>query len=357
MKIRHLLLIVIAVFLVAGILKAQGPKKDIGSNVPLTPVPDRTPDRSDKSGPPTKRETSDNLPQNSLSIDVDVVSFDAVVTTQDGSPISGLQKKDFRVFDNDVEQTVTNFSPTEAPLTVVILAEFSNTFGYYFDNVVGPAYGFIQSLRPDDWAALIAFDIRPEILTDFTKNKPELVDGLRRMRIPAYSETCLYDAVYDTLQRLDNVDGKKAIFLLATGLDTNISKHTYGEALKKAETSDTMIYAVSMGQLARLYLESRLSRIDDITFLQADNVMRSLAEATGGTAWFPRFQGEYPGIYELVSANLRNEYSLGFVPKERKNDGKFHKLRVEVPPMDLNHNGKPMKLKVRNKKGYYAPKT
>ena len=104
------------------------------------------------------------------------------------------------------------------------------------------------------------------------------------MQIPAYSETCLYDAVYDTLQRLDNVDGKKAIFLLSSGLDTNLSKHTYGEALKKAETSDTMIYAVSLGQLYRLYVESRLSPLSEITFLQADNVMRSFAEATGGTA-------------------------------------------------------------------------
>jgi VWFA-related protein len=240
---------------------------------------------------------------------------------------------------------------------VVILAEFSNTFAYWFDDVVGPAAGFINSLRPDDWAALIAFDIRPEILTDFTKNKNELFDGLRRMRIPAYSETCLYDAVYDTLQRLDNVDGKKAIFLLSSGLDTNISKHTYGEALKKAETSDTMIYSVGMGQLARLYYETRLSSLDQITFLQADNVMRSLAEATGGYAWFPRFQGEYPNIYQAVSANLRNEYSLGFVPKIRKTDGKLHKIRVEVPNLDVNKDGKPDKLKVRHKKGYYAPKS
>ena len=349
MTIRRLLLIVIAVFLIAGISAAQGPKKDIGKDVPLTPVP------SERSG--SSKPKTDDLPQTSLSIDVDVVSFDVVVTDQSGNPIGGLEKKHFRIFDNDIEQQVTNFSSTEAPLTVVILAEFSNTLGYYVDDVVGPAYGFIQSLRPEDWGALIAFDIRPEILTDFTKNKAELVDGLRRMRIPAYSETCLYDAVYDTLQRLENIDGKKAIFLLSTGLDTNISKHTYGEALKKAETSDTMIYAVSMGQLYRLYTEARRSPMSEITFLQADNVMRSLAEATGGTAWFPRFQGEYPSIYQLVSANLRNEYSLGFVPKERKNDGKFHKLRVEVAQLDLNHNGKPVKVKVRHKKGYYAPKS
>jgi VWFA-related protein len=350
MTIRRVLLFVIAVFLVVGLTVAQGPKKDVGKNVPLPPGSDQ------KSQPPAKSE--DQPPQvPSLSIDVDLINFDVVVTDQSGNPISGLEKKHFRVFDDDVEQNITNFAPAEAPLTVVVLAEFSNTFGYYFDDVVGPAAGFINSLRPEDWAALIAFDIRPEILTDFTRNKAELFDGLRRMRIPAYSETALYDAVYDTLQRLDRVDGKKAIFLLSTGLDTNLSKHTYGEALKKAETSDTMIYSVSMGQLARLYYETRLSSLDQITFLQADNVMRSLAEATGGTAFFPRFVGEYPSIYQQVAANLRNEYSIGFVPKVRKLDGKLHKLRVEVPPLDVNHDGKPDKLKVRHKKGYYAPKS
>src|SRR5437667_1648501 len=346
MTIRRLLVLVIAIFMVAGMTMAQGPKKDVGKDVPLPPGSDRS------------TAGKDQLPQvPSLSIDVDVISLDVVVTDQSGNPIGGLEKKHFRIFDDDVEQTVTNFSSTEAPLTVVILAEFSNTIGYYFDDVVGPAAGFINSLRPEDWGALIAFDIRPEILTDFTKNKNELFEGLRRMRVPAYSETCLYDAVYDTLQRLDNVDGKKAIFLLSTGLDTNISKHTYGEALQKAETSDTMIYSVSMGQLARLYFETRLSGLDQITFLQADNVMRSLAEATGGEAFFPQFQGEYPSIYQAVSANLQNEYSLGFVPKVRKLDGKFHKLRVEVPPLDVKNNGKPIKVKVRHKKGYYAPKS
>src|SRR5437868_13187436 len=141
MTIRRLLVFVIAVFLIAGLSMAQGPKKDVGKNVPLPPGSDQ------KSQAPAKGE--DQPPQvPSLSIDVDLINFDVVVTDQSGNPISGLEKKHFRVFDDDVEQTVTNFSPAEAPLTVVILAEFSNTFGYYFDDVVGPAAGFINSLRP-----------------------------------------------------------------------------------------------------------------------------------------------------------------------------------------------------------------
>ena len=326
---------------------AQGPRKDVGTKVPLPDLPDKQPSTSGQEG--------QDLPT-ALSIDVDLVNFDVVVTDKDNNPISGLEKEHFKIFDDNVEQTVSNFSPTDAPLTVVILAEFGDTFGYYYDDVVGPAAGFIQSMRPDDWGALVAFDIRPEILTDFTKDKEALFDGLRRMRIPAYRETCLYDAVYDTLQRLDNVDGKKAIFLLATGLDT-FSKKNYSEALRKAETSDTMIYSIGMGQLARLYLDHRMAPEDSITFLQADNVMRSLAEATGGKSFLPRFAGEYPSIYEMVGASLRNQYSLGFIPKVRKTDGKLHKLRVEVPQLDVNKDGKPDKLKVQHKRGYYAPKS
>jgi len=94
-----------------------------------------------------------------------------------------------------------------------------------------------------------------------------------------------------------------------------------------------------------------------ITFLQADNVLRSFAELSGGTAFFPKFQGEFRSIFETVSAHLRHQYSLGFAPTNRKPDGKLHKIRVEVPPMDVNRDGKLDKLKVRHKQGYYAPKS
>src|SRR3989454_7545006 len=167
MTIRRLLVFIIGVFLAAGISMAQGPKKDGAKNVllPCGSTAQRPPRKSDQQQPP-------QVP--SLSIDVDLMSFDVVVTDQGGNPISGLEKKHFRVFDDDVEQNVTNFSPADAPLTVVVLAEFSDTFGYYFDDVVGPAAGFINSLRKDDWAAPLALDIRPEILTDFPKNKAQV---------------------------------------------------------------------------------------------------------------------------------------------------------------------------------------
>ena len=142
-------------------------------------------------------------------------------------------------------------NPIEAPLTVVILVEFSDTIGYYLDDVLGPAAGFIESLRPEDWGALVAFDMRPEILVDFTKNKRSLLNGLRRLTVPVFSHTALYDAVYDTLERLESVRGKTAIFLLSAGLDT-ISKHSYGDVLNRSSPARKLVSCRKRFQIGAL---------------------------------------------------------------------------------------------------------
>jgi VWFA-related protein len=234
--------------------------------------------------------------------------------------------------------------------------EFSKTLVYYLDDVFRPIVGFVSSLQENDWAALVKVDLHTEILTDFTRNKNLIFRGLQDLRFATYNEVVLFDAVDEVLGRLQKIDGKKAIFLVATGFDT-ISKRTYGEVLKKAEGSDTMIYSVSMGQLFRLYTENGRSSMDNIAFLAADNYLRSLSEATGGQAFYPRFSAEYGDIYDNISKQLRHQYSIAFAPTNLKKDGKFHKLRVEVPDLDLNKDGKKDGLKARHKKGYYAPKS
>jgi VWFA-related protein len=285
---------------------------------------------------------------------IQFVSFDVAVTDKDGNPIVGIEKRHFRVFENDVEQTITDFDVSAKPLAVVILVEFSDTIVYYYDNVVSPAAGFIRTLQPKDWIGLVTFDVRPEIVNDFTRDKNALFDSLQRLQMPFYRETSLYDAVHFVLEQMEEIEEKAAIFLLSSGVDT-MSKHGYTETLKKAEASDTIIYSVGMGQFARTILDPYMEPGAQITFLQADNVMRSLAEATGGLSFFPRFSGEYPGIYETVNADLRHRYTLGFVSTNPHVDGKLRKLKVEVVDTDVDHDGKPDKLKVRHKKGYYAP--
>jgi VWFA-related protein len=229
-------------------------------------------------------------------------------------------------------------------------------FGLSISNIYQSIGGFISTLRDDDWAALVAFDIRPTLVTDFTKNKNHIYEGLKSLRNPTTSETGLFDAVFDTLQKLDKVDGKKAIFLMCTGLDT-ISRHTYSEALKKAQSSDTMIYGISMSQLYKLYYGNRMTQEMNIELLAADNQLTQLAVATGGTTFLPRFDTEYPAIYEAMSHQLRNQYNLAFIPTNQKKDGKLHKLRVVVEDLDVNKDGKLDGLKAHARQGYYAPKS
>lgn len=328
----------IGLLLVTTFVLAQGPNRDLGNQFPVTPAPAPGPGG-----------------QGAISLDVNLVNLDVVVVDKNGNPIGGMEKKHFKVFDDNVEQTITNFTTVESPLTVVVLVEFTQ-FGLYVSNIYQSIGGFIASLRDNDWAALVAYDIHPTLVTDFTKNKNLVYEGLRSLRNPTTSETGFFDAVYDTLQKLDKVDGKKAIFLMSTGLDS-ISRHTYSEALKKAQASDTMIYGISMTQLYKLYYQNRMSQELNIELLAADNQLTQLAMATGGQAFFPRFDTEYPAIYESMSHQLRNQYTLAFIPSNQKRDGKFHKIRVEVADLDVNKDGKPDGLKAHTRQGYYAPKS
>ena len=331
----------LVILLAGAVVFGQGPRRDAGAGLPAP-----------TNNPPPK----DAIQGTPIAIDVDLVNLDVVVADKNGTLIKGLEKRDFKVFDDGVEQTISNFTASESPLTVVIMFEFSKTFAYYYDDVFVPIIGFANSLQENDWAALVKFDLHTEIMSDFTKNKNQLFQGLADLRFATYYEVILFDALDETLGRLQKIEGKKAIFLIATGFDT-ISRHTYGEVLKKAEASDTMIYAVSMGQLYRLYTENNRSSMGNIEFLQADNQLRSLTEATGGQAFYPRFGSEYNDIYDNISKQLRNQYSIAFAPANAKKDGKFHKLKVEVADLDLNKDGKKDGLKARHKKGYYAPKS
>jgi Ca-activated chloride channel homolog len=316
---------------------------------------------SKKQQPPKKKRITPKKPAGdkpeenfTLSVDIELVNLDVVVTDKKGNFIPNLSQKNFRVYEDKVEQKITNFSPTMAPLTIVMLIEFSRTFGYWYDDVILPAAQFIDLLRPDDWAALVAYDLRPEILADFTQDKRDLYQGLNRMRIPSFSESNLFDALKDTLDRLEEVDGKKAVLLISTGIDT-FSKITFDTMLKRVQNTNAVIYCIGMAQLARELFDARgwLAPEERLTFLQADNQLNTFSRRTGGKAWFPRFIGEYPGILQQVGIELRNQYSMGYQPTNPNRDGKFRKIKVEV----IDESGTVVKNVVaRAKEGYQAPK-
>jgi len=205
---------------------------------------------------------------------------------------------------------------------------------------------------------VISFDMKPEILTDFTQDRGQVRGALDMLRIPGFSEIDLYDALAFTLDRMKDIKGRKSILVICTGFDT-FSKLTYDQMLKIARASDTAIYPVSILE----FLEVRSPYGDSINAEVARNELDSIAKYSGGKAYFPRFEGELPGIFEQINGQLRTQYGLGFVPTAPARDGKFHKLKVELvddqgnPLRIVNQKGKVVKYRIVARDGYYAPKS
>jgi len=216
-------------------------------------------------------------------------------------------------------------------------------------------YYFANSLRKEDWVAVIGYDMNSTILCDFTQDRNELQSALRRFTYPAYWESNLSDALIDVLNRVEETEGKVAVLLISTGLDT-FSRHTYQDALDKCKQSNASVYAIGLGQNLRIRAEAAglISNETNMDLLMADNRLKSFAEFSGGAAYFPRFETEFPTIFNNISLLLRSQYSIAYASSNTKKDGKFRKIRVEVNVGLTDAKGKPLKLKVTTRKGYIA---
>ncbi len=280
-----------------------------------------------------------------ISVAVELVNLQVLVTDKKGNIITGLKAGNFTIFEDNVKQEITHFAPVDAAITVVLLVDFSKQVEWFIMDVWNNIYMFADSLRRGDWVAVIGYDIRPTILTDFTQNRNELMEALARFNTPAFRESNLSDAVIFTLERVEEIEGKVAVLLVSTGLDT-FSQHSYDEALNMCKSANATIYAISVGQSVRLRYG-----LDDITWLMADNRLRSFAELTGGEAFYPRFEGELPPLFQDISNMLRNQYSLAYASSNTKKDGKFRKIRVQAN-VDINNDGKPDEVKIMTRSGY-----
>jgi VWFA-related protein len=248
-----------------------------------------------------------------------------------------------------------------------MVIEFSNLFQQYWSygwqETLTACYGFLQTLRPEDNVAVVAFDLKPEILSDFSTNRQETYEAMARLRIPGFSESNMYDALTDMAERMSDIEGRKAILYIGSGMDT-FSKITFDQTRRKLQTSSVPVYALGTLQAYRDYMDSHgamgsLARLD---FLQADNQLRTFTRETGGYAWFPRFFGEYGGIFRQLHDALRNSYALAYQPTNVARDGKFRKIKVDLVGPDgsplkiTDEKGKPMKYQVIAKTGYQAPR-
>ncbi|MBI3662065.1 MAG: VWA domain-containing protein [Acidobacteria bacterium] len=318
--------------------------------------------------PPQEKKKEEPQGEFALSVEVPLVNVDVVVTDGNGNFLSGLRRENFRVLEDGVPQAITNFAPTDAPITIVLLIEFSrlgqSLFSYYATQM---ASDFLRQLKPEDWVALVSYDLKTRIEVDFTRSKEEVRSTLSRMYFPGFSEACLHDALMETLDRLRDVKGKKSILILGTGRDT-FSKKSLDDVLKRLRETDVTIFSVVAGKNYIEYLDARgafggmwgaTARMD---YLQAENEMRSFAAMTGGRSWAPRFEGEWSGIFSDVAASLRNQYNLGYTPANHARDGKLRKIKVQIvdanggPLVVQDQKGKKIKYVIYAREGYLAPK-
>ena len=294
----------------------------------------------------------------SISVTVPEVNVDVVVTDNNGTYLPGLKKENFRVFEDNEAQTISSFAPTEAPITIVLLVEFSTLGGGFLSyNGTNWAAEFLGLLRPTDWVALEDYSMQTHVDVDFTHNTNEIMQSLSTMIFPPFHEANMFDALAETIDRLRDVKGKKAILLLGTGIDT-FSKLTLDKIMANLKETDVSIFFVSTAG-ANTFQGQPTS----MTFLQAQNELNTFAKLTGGRAWFPNFEGEIPDIFKDVAASLRSQYSLAYVPSNKALDGKYRKIRIDLVAPDggpltvLDQKGKKVKFYVYARQGYVAPKS
>jgi VWFA-related protein len=332
---------------------STGPNPEVG---PTVLAPKKT-----QPAPPETEKKPERINPNeifTLSTATNLVNVDVMVVDRDGNPLPNLNRTNFKIYDDGVPQTLSNFGTAEAPMTTCMVIEFSNKYWGFLYLALRYAYSYLQFIQPKDWTAVVSFDMKPEILTDFTQDRSQVRGALDMLRIPGFSETNLYDALAFTLDRMKDIKGRKAILVICTGFDT-FSKLTYDQILKIVRASDTTIYPVSILE----FLTVRSPRGEGIGALQARNALDTIAKYTGGQAYFPRFEGELPGIFEQINGQLRLQYGLGFVPTNPTKDGKFHKLKIDLvddqgnPLRIVNQKGKVVKYRIVARDGYYAPKS
>jgi len=303
--------------------------------------------------------------QFSLTMDVPLVNLDVVVADEKGDIFAGLNKGNFRVTEDGVPQPITNFSTPDAPITAVLLLEFSSRGLYgipiYAANAINWADVFLAQLRRDDWVALVSFDFNVRIEEDFTQDKRAVHQALARMTMPGFHESNLFDALIQTLDNLKDVRGRKSVIVLASGVDT-FSKHTLDQTYKRVKETDVTIFSIGVGEMVDLMRQNNSPFRTGMNYLQGKNQMNEFARITGGHSYFPRFDGEIPSDMKEIATMLRSQYSLGYVPTNQNRDGKYRKIKVEVvgsdgqPAQMKDQSGKTLKLVVYARQGYTAPK-
>ena len=284
--------------------------------------------------------TAGNRQQPSFRAGIDIVSLNVTVTDASNHYVTDLAENEFSVFEDGVKQNVTFFSRRQQPIALSLLLDSSASMEQHIGTLQTAATNFIKKLKPNDIAQVIDFDSRVEIRQGFTGNQADLQTAIEQTN--AGGSTSLHNAIYIALKELRKVKAvseedvrRQALIVFSDGEDTS-SLVSFEEVLDLAKRSETAIYAIAL----------RGNDVQAKGFREAEFVMRTLAQETGGRAFFPARIEDLAGVYAQIADELASQYTLGFTSANQRRDGAWRRLVVQVSRANITP---------RTKKGYYAP--
>jgi Ca-activated chloride channel family protein len=255
-----------------------------------------------------------------------------------GRYVTNLTQNNFTVFENGVQQDISFFSDMDSPATIGVIFDVSGSMGGgKIARSMHALRRFMLTSHPADEYSLIAFNNKVQLLADRTRDPNAVLDKVTGVRTKG--NTALYDAVYLGTENVTRgPHQKRALLIIGDGQDNN-SRYNVDEVRRLLKESDVIIYSVGInGNVAYSPEEA-----------QGQRYLLALSIATGGQAFFPSSDLELDEIFERIALDLRHQYSIGYIPKDFNQDGKWRKLRARVSPP----RGMP-RLMVQTREGYYA---
>ena len=308
--------------------------------------------------PPTATQEAPAQSGQTFKREVNLVDVLFTVLNRRNKLVPDLEQGDFKVFDEGKPQEIRYFSKqSDLPLRIGMLLDTSNSIRdrIKFEQDASVSFLFSVLRRNKDEAFVMTFDDEPQILQGFTSDTGALRDQITGTR--AGGGTAIYDAIYEACSKQlnhpprppgDQPDVVRRVMILISDGDDNLSTHTRSEAIELAQRTSVVIYTISTSTQWVALEETNPEKTSDRKYhlTDGDKVLQDLAEETGGRAFFPYHVDDLDQSFQDIGDELRNQYSIAYQPENYVLDGRYHRIRVEVP----DHKG----YKVSARRGYYA---
>ena len=288
------------------------------------------------------------LPEFRIGVEVSMVSVPVTVRRQDGSFYRGLTQKSFKVLENGKEQEIIFFAQEALPTHIAIVLDISGSVRPEWGTIKQATKRFVEHFRPDDNFSLTIFNDEVRMIMDWGK-RTDPVDA-KLTSVYCKGDTKLWDAIWAvSTDAFNGIDGKKAMIIMTDGMD-NQSITNYAEAVRVALENQIAIYIVSKTEALRQYYEYLYpGGVPQGYFAQAESILRRLAHDTGGRVLRPNSFGQLDNIYDEVSEELRNQYTLGYISTNTEKDGSYREIDVGISRDVRNAT-------ITFRPGYYAPR-